>query len=339
MTHSVSMAVRSTALRLALPLAALLAATSPALAASPQDQAAAEALFQDAKKLAAAGDYAHACPKFVDSQRLDPTAGGALNVGKCYESLGKIASAWGAYKEAEMIARGAGDTDRESGAVRLAAALAPRLPKLALVVPPVTRVPGFQLRRDGALVGEGEQGSLLPVDPGEHVIVASAPGKQSWTTRVMVSESATITTEVPPLADAATGGATPDAATAPQPFWRGQRIAGIALGAVGLVGFGVAAGFGVNAATRNTESLPHCLPTNPNMCDQTGVNLRNQAFDAAHIADGMLGGGGALLAAGVIVFLTTPSSAPKKPDAASARAQIQPMVGPGIGGVALQGVW
>ena len=184
-------------LRWGLPLAAILTLASPASAASPQDQAAAEVLFNDAKKLADAGDFAHACPKFVESQRLDPTAGTALNVGKCFEGLGKVASAWGAYKDAEMIAHNAGDTAREAGAVKLSAALAPLLPKLAIVVPPVTRVPGFEVLRDGTPVGEGSYGSALPIDPGEHVIEASAPGKLGWTSRVMVSVSASITTEIP----------------------------------------------------------------------------------------------------------------------------------------------
>jgi hypothetical protein len=322
-------------LRWGLPFAAILALAAPASAASPQDQAAAEVLFNDAKKLADAGDFAQACPKFVESQRLDPTAGTALNVGKCFEGLGKVASAWGAYKDAEMIAHNAGDTAREAGAVKLSAALAPLLPKLAIVVPPVTRVPGFEVRRDGTPVGEGSYGSALPIDPGEHVIEASAPGKLGWTSRVMVSVSASITTEIPPLAAAA--GKPADTAAAP--FWRGQRIVGVALGAVGLVGFGVAAAFTANAATKNAQSLVNCLPASPNMCTQTGVDLRNQAFDAAHIADGMDAAGGVLLATGVIVFLTTPKGAPSKPDTSSARAQLQPLIGPGLGGAALHGVF
>jgi hypothetical protein len=306
------------------------------LAASGADQAAAEALFNEARKMMEAGNYAAACPKLAESQRLDPGGGTALNLGDCYEHVGKLASAWAAFHEAEDMARANRQEERRAEAARRADAVAPRLPKLTIVVPPANWVAGLEVHRDGVLVGEGQYGSPIPTDPGEHLIAVSAPGRKTWTTLVTIAPGASMSTEVPKLAEAA------DAATNPAdaaPFWRPQRVVGLTVGTAGLVGLGIAAGFGVNAATKNTQSLLHCLPTDQTTCDQTGVNLRNQAYTASYVSTGMAAGGGALLAAGVIVFLTTPKGAPPKASGSSAQTRVEPIIGPGLGGLAFQGEW
>ena len=65
--------------------------------------------------------------------------------------------------------------------------------------------------------------------------------------------------EVPPLEAAPVEGPGP-------PYWNGQRIAGVVVTGVGLVGLGVGAAFTVNAASRYAESLLHCLPTDDTKC-------------------------------------------------------------------------
>jgi serine/threonine-protein kinase len=322
-------------------LAALLAlsTTSPATAGDPTatDQTTAEALFQEGKRLVAAGNFAAACPKFAESQRLDPGSGTLLNLADCQERIGKLATAWAFFRDAEAGARAKGNKEREAEAARRAAALAPRLPKLAIVVPPAVRVSGFEVRRDGSLVGEAQFGLSLPLDQGAHEIVANAPGRKTFSTTVRIeTEAAAVSVEVPPLEKA------PDAAPAAAKgfTWGTQRILGVGLGAVGLVGIGVATGFTVRMTGLNGDSLAHCQAADTTKCDLTGVSLRNQAFDASHVATGTVIAGSALLASGVVFFLTA-HEAPdkKKPDAPVARARVLPLAGPGLGGVVLQGVW
>src|ERR1700688_1814866 len=92
---------------------AVVGAAAPALAASAADEAAAVALFDEAKRLTKGGDYTSACPKIAEAQRLHPTAAKLLALGDCYQHVNKLASAWGSFKQAEIAARNAGDAERQ----------------------------------------------------------------------------------------------------------------------------------------------------------------------------------------------------------------------------------
>src|SRR6185503_5066326 len=84
---------------------ALLLAAPASAEPSAADKAVADALFTEGKKLLAAGRAAEACPKFVESQRLDPGLGTMLNLADCLEQIGQTASAWGLFNELEDAAR------------------------------------------------------------------------------------------------------------------------------------------------------------------------------------------------------------------------------------------
>src|SRR5687767_15052938 len=57
------------------------------------DTVAADAAFQEGRALMASGDLAAACARFEDSRRHEPAVGTELNLGECYERLGRLASA------------------------------------------------------------------------------------------------------------------------------------------------------------------------------------------------------------------------------------------------------
>jgi hypothetical protein len=196
-------------LHVCLGLAAALLVSGSARA----DDAAAQQLFDDAKKLIADGKWATACPKLEESLRLSPTAGTKFNLGDCYEHTGKTASAWAQFLSAATQTKIAGQKDREKAARDRAAALEPRLSRLAIVVPTEARPAGLEVKRDGELVGPAQWGEAVPVDPGEHAVIASAPGKRAWKAKVEVTGAGTTAKlSVPELDDAAPPAA---AATAP----------------------------------------------------------------------------------------------------------------------------
>src|SRR4051794_13843510 len=68
----------------------------------PQALGAAQAVFDSAQGLMAAREYAAACPKLEEVVRLVPAGVGAkLQLAKCYDEAGRVASAWAAYVVAE----------------------------------------------------------------------------------------------------------------------------------------------------------------------------------------------------------------------------------------------
>src|SRR5258708_29392092 len=113
------------------------------------NKVAAEALFEDGRTLVAAGKFAEACPKFADSEKLDPSASTLLNLANCWEKVGRTATAWATYKEAASLANGLGRKDYGTAALRHAESLAPKLARLPLALP--HPLAGLQVKRDGAL--------------------------------------------------------------------------------------------------------------------------------------------------------------------------------------------
>src|SRR5580693_2868029 len=112
-----------------LALGALLIPTA-AYGQKSADAARAEALFAEGRRLMAGHDYTAACPKFADSQALDPAPGTALNLATCYERAGKLASAWATFKTAQASAESAGQRDRAAAARKQVANLEPKLSRL-----------------------------------------------------------------------------------------------------------------------------------------------------------------------------------------------------------------
>src|ERR1700685_1939228 len=98
--------------RTGLVVVAALAGIAGSTIAHADDSAAAQALFDQAKKAMAAHRYADACPKLEESLRLEEGVGTLLNLADCYEHEGKLASAWSKYIEVASKARAAGQSAR-----------------------------------------------------------------------------------------------------------------------------------------------------------------------------------------------------------------------------------
>lgn len=283
-----------------------------------ENKAAAQALFDDAQLLVKEGKYTEACPKFSESDRLDPAAGAKFYLADCLEHTGKLASAWTYYVAVADAARAAGQPEKEKYARDRAEAVKPKLSRLVIVVPESSRaMAGLELERDGVSVGQAQWGAAIPVDAGEHLVSARAAGKKPWEARVQVLEQGqTVTVEVPAL----------EAAPPPKPRVVGpppvpdgsgrpsgstgsaQRIAGIVVGSAGVIGLGVGVAFGVTAISKQNESDAdgHCDAANT--CDDAGLALRGDAISAATVSTVGIIAGGAALVGGVVLVLTAPSA-------------------------------
>ena len=292
---------------------------SPARAEGTADDAAGIALFNEGKALRDGGDWQGACLKFAEAERLHPAAAILFNLAECYEHTNRLASGWGAWKDAEIMARNAHDASREQDAAARGAALAPQLAKLAIVVPPTTRLPGLEVRKDGGLMGEGQWGSGLPADVGQHTIEATAPGHKAWSTVVRIdTNGSSASVEVPALDVLAA-----PASETPVPFWSTQRIAGTTIAAAGV------AGLAVGAITLGLDAAKHASLAAECPAARCPVSLAADV-DAYHklglVSSSSLIAGGALAATGLILMLVAPTP---KPQASS----VTPAVGPAYVGL------
>lgn len=308
---------------------ALAAATAPSAAhAEPtqRERITARALFDDARKLMAKSKYDEACPKFEESQRLDPGIGTQFNLADCLEHLGKRASAWSSFLDVASAAKAAGQTARANVARTRAAALEPKIARLTISV--VSPAPGLELKNDGVPVERPIWGTPIPIDAGTHVLTATAPAKKPWQgTVVTKDDGGVVTISVPALealpegaADAADGSGDPAEAvgpggprrkssTPPKPRTRTPPVVALMLqgmGAAGLLMSGVFAGV---AKSLYYDSLANCPdPSKPNICFTEGAEQRERAHGLGDGATAAFIVGGAALAAGAVLWVTLPAS-------------------------------
>lgn len=332
--------LRATLLTIALGagiLPGIGALASPAHAQSTEGgAAAAESLFQEARKLMDAKRYSEACPKLAASQKIAPAVGTLLNLADCYERAGQLASAWARFHEAIALAQRLGRPDREKTAKDRADKLEPRLTRLTIA----SQEPGLEVKLDGNVLDPAALGTPVPVDPGKHSIEATAKGKKPFATSIEVTDrSRTPSVEIPALetdAEASKAGTraaesgketAPDAAAT----GAGQRIAGLAAIGVGVVGLGVGTIFGLRTSSKWSDAQDnHCTGIE---CDRTGVQLAAEAKNAGTVSTIAFIAGGALLAGGAALYFTAPRAAPA---AASGRPR-DVRVGVGLGALFLKG--
>jgi len=305
---------------LALPRATMVAVLlALAVLMAAGDEAGARVLFFEARKLAAAGDYAAACPKFEDSYRLDPGIGTSFNLADCYEHSGRIASAWARFLDVAAATKAAGQIEREQVARARAAVLEPRLARMTLEVD--AKEPDVAVFRDGITVGAASWRIAVPVAPGPHVIETSAPGRIAWKTTVVVNDGPdSVTVVVPdlgvappePAVESAASGphaATPSSSVgglvaSPQPAPRHWSRPVVILGALGAAALLAGAAYGIKFELDNGQAEAICAG-NDAICTQGQVDSHGSLVDSAHTdlkleIIGLTVGGAALLTAGYL---------------------------------------
>lgn len=323
-----------------LALALAPAALSLPAVAEPtrEDRAAATALFDEGRKLAAAKKYAEACPKFEAAMRLDPGMGTLFNLSDCHEQIGRTASAWSGFRDVASLAKAANLPDREQAARDRAAALEPRLARVRIVVPPELASVALTITRDGSQVPSALIGSAIPLDPGTHTIRVAAEGREPFETQVTLSpKGGTVDVQVPALAPkksdgpAATATSAPTSAPAgtagpgptsaptstgappdvsPRPWQKPLGIVATIAGALGA-GAGVAVGF--MAKGKFDDSNQGNCDAATDVCNTEGLQMRSDAVALGNIATGVLVAGSVIGAAGIVLWITAPSApAPAK---------------------------
>lgn len=309
-----------------------------AVQAAPKEATRAEQLFDEAKALMQSEDYAKACDKLEESQKLDPQLGTQLHIGFCYEKRADLARAYLAYQAAAELAaqRNASGVSepREQVARERAAHLAPQLAFVELR--PSEPLPDLRIALDDVPV-ERAVWAALPVEPGEHAIHASAFGRADWHQVFAIAAAARQIIVLPSLARLP-GEAEPDksdriadlpaptitplvTSEVPAPEVRTssatvQMIGGYIVGGFGVVALGTGIAFGLIRNGKVSKLDDYCN-LDSGRCEVTRGDsvtreeirsLHDDASTYATIANiGMIVGGLAV-AGGLTLLLTAPRS-------------------------------
>jgi hypothetical protein len=209
---------------------------------------------------------------------------------------------------------------------------------------------------DGVAIGDRLDGTPIPIDPGQHEFRFETAGQPALDQSFVISEGQKDRRETVTLGGGDSGsGAIASPVQAPPPPSNvtpprepapaatspasGQRIAGVAVGAVGLVGLGLGAVFAGLAASDWSSAKAYCAGM-PASCttrtSSTGVQDENSASTMATLSTVSFIAGGVLAAGGVIVFLTAPKR-PSSEGTTARRIELLPTGGPGGAAMTIRG--
>jgi hypothetical protein len=262
----------------------------------------AELLFRSGEKKFDSGQYAEACADFAESLRLGPKLGTLLNLALCHETVGKTATAWSEFHHGAAWATQNGQRDRHDFAMQHALALETKLPRVLLQLPADRAISAVDI--DGEPLPDSRWYLPVFLDPGEHSVALSAPGKQRGTVKFRVTASATEQlVNVPPLQDEVIHEPPPK----PKPIPpsdpdRRQRIAGIVTLGVGAAGIALGLTFGALAIDKREDIGALCAG---NRCTEEGAQRYRDAQSRATLATVSTLVGVAAGAAGAWLFFTS----------------------------------
>jgi hypothetical protein len=309
----------------------------------------AEALFNDGNKLMAEGKLAPACDAFEASNRVEPRAGTLIRLGECRERNQQLASAWSAYKDALTRVK---DPRKRAIATAKARALESRLSYLTVVVSDDIRIAGLTLARNATPLDPMLWNRALPIDGGDYVIAARAPGHEEWQTTAHIPiEGAKVSVEVPKLMELSKLTAPPTPAGAnpsrppslteprdhgtmqPKGVFTTRRKISIGVAGASVVSMIAGAVLGTIAKGKQSDAYRLCPdPATPcTQADQANALLqssRHRAFEA-NVAFGIAAAAG--LGAGVLWLTGAPDEENPR------RVSVVPSVMPGETGGVIMG--
>lgn len=284
----------------------------------------AEFLFRSGEKKFDSGLFDEACADFSESLRLAPKLGTLLNLALCHETVGKTATAWSEFHHGAAWATQNGQRDRHDFAMQHALALETKLPRVLLQLPADRAISAVDV--DGEPLPDSRWYLPVFLDPGEHSVTLSAPGKLRGTVKFRVTASATEQlVSVPSLQDEPDP--EPPAPLTPKLIPRSdpdrrQRIAGIATLGVGAAGVLVGLTFGALAVDKRHDIGSLCAG---NRCNEEGAQRYRDAQSRATVATVSTLVGVAAFAAGAwLVFTSRPARVGSPAPTQRARVGIVP---------------
>lgn len=284
------------------------------------DKAEADRLFEEGRTLLGEGKRDEACARFDESFRKDPRAVGTmLNLGLCREESGELASAVRLYSEARDRAHDQKLAEHEEAASRKIALLSPRVPRVAVKLPPGLGA-SARVLIDDIVFGRHEL-DIITLDPGDHTLVVTAPGKLPYETKFEVTEGARPTLDVPPLAGATT--VVINAPTNRRALWGKILVASGVAAAGGGIGLALLARSqywdefpaGSRDGVAAMDATHDCWTSIANgavirECNARGREATRSARTLSRVGLGTFIAGGVLALGGAALWLTAPRTEP-----------------------------
>jgi len=275
-----------------------------ARAQDTRDPAAAEELFRQGRAASEKRDYATACAKFRESNRLDPAVGTVFNIADCEEKLGRLATSWTLFQE--VVQRLPASDDRRGIAEKRAQKLEPRVPKLSIHLAHSERT-DVVVKRDGVSLGNASLDTALPVDPGDHTVVVEAPGTRpaEFHTTVVEGQSSTLEVNVGESAPAGSSAITPQT---PEPASSrpasANHTAAYLVGGIGAAGLVTGIVAGVLTLNKKSTVNSECVGKE---CSQAGLDAANSGKTLGVITTVGLVTGAVGLGAATYLFVSAPA--------------------------------
>jgi len=278
----------------------------------------ADKLFDEGRALMKSDLHA-ACEKFEESLKFNSQAIGTLmNVALCDEKLGRTASAVAKFAEARDRAKeGNMDVHLKAAEERLAE-LAPRVPhvKIVFAEPPL---PDTNIVLGDKVIAMADIGDI-PIDPGEHKLVVSAPKHLPYETKVRIAEAEHRDVTVPALQDAIRVGS--------------RRTVGKIVTITGGVFIASGIIIGVLANNRYEDQFdgapPNCERATK-QCNPNGQTETERARTLGVVGTVVGGVGVAAAAVGLYLWIRSPKESRDK------RVTLLPHINPGEAGVVAVG--
>lgn len=201
-------------LLMALVLAGGVCHSAPSFAQTSDELSEARAAFQRGIELEQAKNWAGALKQFRQVGQVKMTPQVRYHIALCEENLGKLVAALGGYElalaDAETVGDGVSFKQEVEASVN---DLRARIPKVVIQRGAGAEAAAIEL--DGVALGESSVGVEVPLDPGPHALVATAPGHANYseTLEVAEEETRTVTIALEPLPAEApqdASGGTPD---------------------------------------------------------------------------------------------------------------------------------
>jgi hypothetical protein len=245
----------------------------------------------------ARNDYVMACEELSESENLDPQVGTAMNLAYCYEHLGRTATARSVWLRAAAAAAAKGEIDREEFARNRARMLEPQLLHATITVTPQAAAQAVRVVVDQTALLQIEWGSPVPLDPGEHDLMAMAAGSRPWRQKFTVArgmEPAIVVPKLEPDSGPTESRPTRNHGSAwPTVMW--------ATGATGIAALGVGGAFGVAALVNESASSQNCVVATG--CSGAGQAERNRVHTDERVANVLFVTGGAMVVASAAVLI------------------------------------